>query len=51
MRMMSPRGTNGHSPEDSIEMGEGVEGVAAVPEKKAEAEKMDVGMTEDDIPF
>ena len=48
MRMMSPRGTNGHSPKDSIEMGEGV---AAAPGKKAEGEKMDEGMTEDDIPF
>ncbi len=43
MRMMTPRGTNGHSPEEPVELAEGG--------KAPEGEKMDVGMTEDDIPF
>ncbi len=49
MRMMTPRGTNGRSPEESVELPEGEK----APEggKAPEGEKMDVGMTEDDIPF
>ncbi len=49
MRMMTPRGTNGRSLEEPVEVPEG--GKAAEGEKVAEGEKMDEGMTEDDIPF
>ncbi len=48
MRMMTPRGTNGHRQEEPLEMPAG----ETAPEgEKAKGEKMDVGMTEDDIPF
>ena len=49
MRMMTPRGTNGQSPEEPVGVAEGR--TAAEGGTAAEGEKMDVGMTEDDIPF
>ena len=55
MRMMTPRGTNGHSLEEPVEVAEGGKaaegGKVAEGGKAAEGEKMDEGMTEDDIPF